>query len=133
MSPEGEAKVSEIKVNVDGPAMQAIVAAAILQQVGPEKRDELMTAAIKHLMTPGESRGYGYAPPRSPLQQAFEEAVRHSADRIMHEEMEKPEYKSKLQEVVREAMMRSLEGEPREAMVVRLAGALSTALTAPEK
>ena len=125
--------MSGMNLNLDGPAMQAIVAAAILQQVGPEKRDELMTAAIKHLMTPGESRGYGYAPPKSPLQQAFEEAGRHSADRIMHEEMEKPEYKSKLQDVVREAMMRSLEGEPREAMISRLAGALSTALTSPEK
>jgi hypothetical protein len=123
-----------MNLNLDSSAMQTIVAAAIMQQVGPDKRDEIMTAAVKFLLTPPPKSGGYYGPdPKSPLQQAFENAAEVCARRIMHEEMAKPEYAEKVREVVQAAMARAFEGDAREKMIQRMTAALVTSISAKDE
>jgi hypothetical protein len=119
-----------LNLNLDNATMQALVAKAILEQVGPEKRDAIMGEALKFLLAPPPKTGGYYAPdPKSPLQQAFERAAETCALRIMHEEFDKPEYAEKVRVVVHEAMERAFQGEAREKMIARMMSALVASIS----
>lgn len=109
-------------LNLSDENMQGAVAAAIVQTLTVEKRDELLKSAIVTLLTPANS-GYGREK-RSPLQDAFEQCVHQFARQTILKKLEDDgETRQMIEGVVTDAVKKAFE-ESREATVERLAGNL---------
>lgn len=85
MKEKGE-KVMAIKIELaDQEEIKEIVTAAILTQLGPEKRDEIIKQTLKMLLEtkerPHPNRSYGTIK-YTPLEEAFELAARKTANII---------------------------------------------------
>jgi hypothetical protein len=97
---------------VPAEAMQAIVQKAILESIGPEERDAILTEAVRQLMT-SEKVEYGRTKEgTSPLQLAFNEAIRVGSIKYVRELVETDEaIQARIREAVGGAIMAALTDE----------------------
>ena len=96
-------------VSIDEEAIRPIVAQAVMDQIGPERRDRLVAGALEYLLQPGESNLYGRRERTpSPLERALQEAVVGAARSVVNELLAQPEYGAKVRAAVREGMDRAL-------------------------
>lgn len=69
-----------------GGDMHLAISGAILQQLGPEGRDELMKKALEAMIVP--YKRYDTERPRSPIERLFEDTYTEVAKVLVKEEME---------------------------------------------
>lgn len=116
-------------VTIDDAAMKDLVAKAVFDTLTPEKKDELLKAAIVTLIT--ERKRYsGDKTPSTPMGDLFERAVQSIADDLIKEDLKQDaKFKEQLVNLYREAWERVFnEGEAREKIIENLGGAFSKIL-----
>lgn len=108
--------------------MQDIVAQAIFKTLDENARNTLIQEAITYLITKPEKKDY-YAPdPKSPLQQAFHNAVGVAANKLISDQFDTDQaLKEKILALFAEAMVRVFEMD-RATTVQRLANAIGSAM-----
>jgi hypothetical protein len=103
-----------------------LVGAAVLSQITEQDRNSLVAAAIRKLLEPESGGGYGNK--RTPLQIAFEDAVRAKATQICAEYVE-ANAKDKIRSVLSDALDRAFDGEKRDLLVRNIADAVVKVLS----
>lgn len=113
-----------MELKIDPAAVKDVVASAIMEQLGAEGRQQLVSAALVYLLTEPESRNYGHKPP-SPLQAAFNQAAAIAANEIVREQVAtSPEFIAKVREHVGTAMAKIDEAEYTSYVATALADAM---------
>ena len=119
-------------VKIDQDAMQALVAKAVFDGMTPDKREALLTGAIKSLMeTPrGNDRNY-FGEKTSPLQTAFNRAVetvamQHAVEFLSNDADFQTRLKSLFADVANSLFA---EGDARSELVRSISLLIRTALT----
>jgi hypothetical protein len=116
----------DVKLSDDN--MKDIIAKAVIDTLTPESRDELIKTAIKELLTVPNGTGYGQR--KSPLQEAFDAAVRQVAREVAREQIVGNELMaSEIKGMVTEAWAKLTTDEHRTKTVERLVDALEKGLT----
>lgn len=93
-----------MELKIDEAAVRDVVHKAILEQIGVEGRDGLVTAAIAYLMEPQKDR---YGSGISPLQTAFNSAIGQAAMIIVREMvMSDPALQARIHEKIGEAIIK---------------------------
>jgi hypothetical protein len=104
----------------------AMVGAAVLQTVTSENRDTLIKEAIRYLLVPSKNdwdRGI------TPLQIAFDEALKIEANKILQSEISKDSgILSEVRKMITEAVEKATTGERRGKIVDKMADALAAGL-----
>lgn len=112
-----------MKIDLDGPQLKEAVAAAVLQSLDEQKKGELITDAIKFLLTP-EKGQYGRETV-APITEAFRQACHTLAFERCKELLKgEAELWAKLDAVIREAVDNALKGEQREKLVSNIQSAV---------
>jgi SpoVK/Ycf46/Vps4 family AAA+-type ATPase len=109
-------------MQLDIPSEQwgALIGAAVMQSVTQDNRDKLVREAVQHLLTP-EKDYQGNR--RSPLQIAFDDALRVRAGKYIEERID--EYiGEQIRSVVEEALRKAFEEERRMALVSNISDAI---------
>lgn len=114
-------------ITVDAEAMQSLVAKAIIDSMTPEKRNELIENAIKTVLaTPRKQNSWD--PDRSPLQLAFNEAVRICTDKMARDIIaEDVTFQAKLKELFADVAAQLFERD-RDDLVDKIADAFASSL-----
>ena len=117
-------------IKLDDAAMKDIVSAAIMQTMTAENRDTLIRAAITNLISPVSRGNYG-SQNTSPLQDAFNYAVRNVAEKLVTEMLQDDAgLKGQIRNLVTAAMEQiTNDDERREKLVSRLANNISETLS----
>jgi predicted RNase H-like nuclease len=118
--------MSEIKIESD--AMQAIVSKAILEGIDADQKQAILEQAVAALIKPRGERGYGKPEPTTPLQDAFDMAVRRVVNEVANEVIaDNSDLRDKVREMVVQAMSDTLkdpgtklQGAVREAVAENL-------------
>ena len=115
----------DIKLNVD--QVKDIVSEAVLRSLDQDTRNTLIQGAIKSLLEPvGKDTMYSKA--KSPLQQAFEQAVYSVAISIARETMEKDTIVQQQIKVLLTEAMEKVMIQNREKTVDLIANAITTGM-----
>lgn len=113
-------------VRIDDSAMQLLVQKAVLDSLTPEKREALITEAIKQLLTRTNDRYDS----RSSLQKAFDQAVFVVAGEIAREELGKDAaIRATIKKLMTDAFERMSTGEAYETLVEKVRDAMVSALS----
>lgn len=96
---------------IDQQTLLAATTKLLLESLSSEDREKLLTTALTNVLTPKKDpRGYGY-PELSPLQDAFNEAAKISAVRIVKEFFDRPEVVEKMRQAVADACNKAFSEE----------------------
>jgi len=116
-------------VRVDAAAMQDIVTKAIFDGLTEEKRAELVQGAIRSLLlAPAKTQSYG-RDPRSPMQEAFENAASIVAQQIARERLTADEtFKAGVESMFKDVAAKLFADDVREKIVDKIADAVVTGL-----
>jgi hypothetical protein len=116
-----------VKLELNEETIRSVVSEVILASIGDEQRQNLIKAAIVHLMTPPERSIHDRGPRSSPIQDAFNHAVENMARRLAFEMLEKDEsFHTKIRELISEGLEKVMTTN-REATVQRISSALADA------
>lgn len=121
-----------MNINLDPGSMQALVSKAIIDALTPEKREELLTNAIKgHLLAPQDNpRGFGSRSGRSPLQEAFDQAVWQVARDYANKHLaEDAAFRTQVEALFRDVAAKLFAEESRETLVSTIASTIREAMT----
>lgn len=100
--------MTEIKIESD--AMQAIVSKAILEGIDADQKQAILEQAVAALIKPRGEKRYGMPDPTTPLQDAFDTAVRSVVNQVAREFVEEnQELRAKVREMVAQAMATALD------------------------
>lgn len=117
-----------MNVNLSEDEARAIAADAFTKAMTPEKRDELIRAAIVNIITPKDNGRFSSTPNKSILQEAFERAVNdYAREWCKNWILNDPECKAQLEDVVRAGWVKALVTD-RESTVNKIAVAMSESL-----
>ena len=115
----------DVKLNDEN--MKDIIAKAVLDSMTPESRTEMIQAAIKSLLTKPVGNTYDK---KSPIQEAFDSAVRQVANQIAREQIiGNMEISSAITALIAEAWGKLINDENRSALIDKLVSALEKGLT----
>lgn len=115
-------------IKIDSTLMREVVSSAIMTSISQEQRNILITNAVKHLLTPKESAGYGRQS-QSPLEEAFNDAMRLNARRLAEELLQQDTgIQTQLRELITEAVLKLMTNN-REATVDKIAAAIAEGIS----
>ncbi len=111
--------LDQLSVQLDGEALNAIVTKAILDQITAEQRKVILDQAVKALLSP-KPDPYGYSRREiTPVQAAFDNAVRQSAMKAAQTLVDDDvEFQGRLRNMVRDSMTKLLDSESDLAQAV---------------
>lgn len=116
-------------LRVDSADVQALVTKSLVDALSPEAREKLISNAIVQALTATEPDFRGRRP-RSPLQQAFDEAVVTCANRYASEMLSNdPQFREQLEGLFADVSRRLFDKDNREALVDAMASTIRAALT----
>lgn len=103
-------------VSIDEEAIRPIVAQAVMEQIGEERRDRLIADALEYLLAPKVVKDPYHRDRRepSPLEEALQHAVAASARTVVNQLLAEPKYQRAVEKAVRDGMdqaLREREGE----------------------
>lgn len=113
-------------VRLDDEAMKTLVAKAIMDSLTPEKREALITTAVKELLNRSESTRYD-----SPthLQKVFNDAVGRVAAEIAQQTVQNnEEMKAEIQKMMATAWSRLTAGDAYETLINKIKDSMDSAL-----
>lgn len=117
-----------MKIDVDGTALESLIEKGVVDALGETAKTAIVAEVVRYLTTKTTNNSYGEN--TTPLFAALREATRGIAKRILTERLEKdPEFVAEVEKLYADAAQRMFGVENREAMVARLADAMSEALT----
>lgn len=118
-------------IKLDPESLKDVVSSAILKSIDDNKRDALIEAAIKHLLTP--QGGSSYVKAESPLQTAFNNAVSFVSQSIAREMLENDtSVRANIQALLQEAFMKVMS-QNREKTVTTIADAIVKGLSSENR
>lgn len=107
--------------------MKDIIAKAVLDSLTPESRSELITNAIKGLLKTPTGSGYDK---KSPLQEAFDWAVRNVAEEVAKEQIKgDPEIRATINKLITDSWTKLVDDENYSKLVDRVSSAIERGLT----
>jgi hypothetical protein len=114
-------------VRLDDNNMKDIIAKAVLDTLTPEARAELLSNAVKSLLSIPTGNSYDR---KSPLQSAFDSAIREVAGQIAREQIVgNTEIKAKIEQMIADAWAKLVNDENYSNMVEKVAGAIERGIT----
>lgn len=119
-----------MNLNLNDEQLKTVISAAILQTLSEERRGELLTEALKHLLTP-ERKGYGQ-PEISPLQSAFNYQLTCVARDIAGEMLREPEVQARLRSLIVEAVEAAFSTN-RQRVIERVSDAVADVLAGKDR
>lgn len=113
---------------IDAGVVSALIGKTILEAIGPEQRDALIAAAVDKMVRSTEHTEYGrkIVDP-SPIQVAFEAAVREACGRIVREYIDSDEARPMVEKAIHDAC-RDLIAD-RESWYGKVADAVGSAIS----
>lgn len=115
-------------LKLDPEAVQSIASAAIFEHLGQEARDSIVKQAVEHLLTPEKSRT-GYGTGKTPIQNAFDQAITTVAYKVVKEQIENdPDVQERILEILGPLLVSATEAEAKEGFDAMLADRLGSAL-----
>lgn len=111
-----------MKLDIASEQWTQLVGAAVMQTVTDENRDALVKEAIVHLLSPDKAYS-AYGRDRSPLQKAFDDAVREHAAKHVGEILNE-KLNTKVREVVEEALVKAFSEARRARLVENIADSI---------
>ena len=121
-----------MEITLDNDMLKSVVSEAILKSIDDQKRDALVQAAIRHLLTSAQPTSYNRNP-SSPIQDAFEHGMRNVAVGVCRDILEKDEsVREKLRGLVADAVTRLMDTN-REKTVEKLADAIAAGMAYRER
>lgn len=96
--------------SINSDSMQAIVSKAILEGIDAQQKDLLIEQAVKSLLVAPKSPGYGVQT-KTPLQDAFDDAVRRTARTVVDEVIETEGLADRIRALVREQVTAALASD----------------------
>jgi hypothetical protein len=117
-------------MNLTDVNLEPIVAKAILDTLTPEAREAILQAAVKDLITkPTGGMGSYDRDRKSPLQEAFNSAVRSQAEKFAREQLAADgEFQAQVKGLFAEVAERLFTGDKREALISDLAEKMARAM-----
>lgn len=112
-----------MELNISDEKLAGVVSTAILGAISEGQRDTLVTDAIKYLLTVDEkSGGYSY-PKRTPLQQAFDDALTRTCHTMVSDMLKNDEaIQAEIKSLISDAYKKALEN--RAALVGTIANSI---------
>lgn len=93
-----------MEFKIDKEAIKEVVSEAILRDIDKDTRDQIIKDAIKFLVTPPPKKSWSDQAELSPLQEAWQHAIRGVVGDFVHEEIKKPEVKAVVDAHLSEAL-----------------------------
>jgi hypothetical protein len=116
--------MAEAKVEIDEDIIRQATAKAIADALSPSKRDELLRAAITHVIQDRHS----HRDNKSYLQFAFDLAVEKVVREIVEKEVDNDSTRTKVRELVADAWTRLFEQDQRDKVCEDIASAIRKGL-----
>jgi hypothetical protein len=111
------------KIEIDNETLKSVVSEAIFASFSSEQKENMIKAALSHLMTP-QTNTYNHRS-ISPIQQAFNESLDRVARSIALELLEKDDaVKAQINSLIIEAMEKVTTAN-RESVVIKIANAIA--------
>lgn len=99
-------------IKIDSDAVASIAATAVFDALNEETREGVLKDAIKYLLTPDQSRNAFGSTKLTPLQNAFNDAIRSAAFKVVREKVENdPEVIAAINELLGPLLLTALKGE----------------------
>lgn len=120
------------ELKIDDATMTGLVVKALVEGMSPEARQAMIEDSIKaHLLAKPAKRSHYDPEPLSPLQEAFNRAAYVVAMDVCRESLTRDQaFREKVRQLYMDACARLFDKpEAYEELVMRLAGAIDTALT----
>ena len=119
-------------IKLDAESLKTVIAKAVLDNLGEVQREAIMRGAIEHLLTPPVPSGaYGQRQDPTPIQSAFNQAVRDVALQVARETVAGDTViREKIRGLLVAAAEKALDGDGK--IVEKLSSALTKALTGSE-
>jgi hypothetical protein len=120
-----------MKIELNDDQMKQLVSEAIYLQLDEKKREEVMKAAIAHLLAPTKSsdRYGGTVPGPSPLEQAFNNAIGWVAGQIAREMLEKDEaIQAQIKQLIADAVNKMMTTD-RQIYIDKISQNIAAAMT----
>lgn len=116
----------DVKLNDD--TMKTIISKAILDSLTPERREEIISAAVRNLLT--ERANPNSYNSKNNLQEAFDIAVREIARSVaMHELSKDGALHDKMRQLMLDAWEKMVAGDAYSKLTDNVAGALAKGIT----
>lgn len=107
-----------MEIKLDDPKMQEVISAAILKEIDDSSREVMIAKALKFIMEKPSKGQYGYSEV-SPLEQAFNNAVREVAIKVAFKELEENvDLKNKLKDLLNKSVNELIENETSTVRVI---------------
>jgi len=119
---------TEIKLSMTDERLNEIVAAAVLQAMSQESREQLIAQSIRYLIT--KSGGNSYSAAKSPLEEAFQAGIRQAAYKYVEELFKDPAHPihEAISKLVEEAYTQVFNGDGREKLKDKIATSIGSAI-----
>ncbi len=116
-------------IKIDEKLVRDVVSSAIMNSLSQDQRNTLITNAVAFLIAPPAQTGYGGSRQPSPLESAFNDAMRHQASKVASEMLENnSEVKEKLHGLIAEAMQK-LFTDNRDATIDKIVRAVAEGIS----
>lgn len=116
------------EVSIQNEAFDAIVQKAVLEALGSQGQALIIKEALAYL-TKKDTGGY-YSDKKSPIMRALETACDRIANTVLIEKLTNDaEFTKQIEEIYSEAFKKLFGAENREAIIKKLCGAMSAALS----
>ncbi len=114
-------------MRLDDPALEPIVAKAIIDSITPENREALISNAVKELLN--RASGSGYNQPTN-IQRLFNDAVSTAAKKMADQYLtEDPDFQAKLKGLFVDVSEKLFSTETRDELVTSLSDRIVAGLT----
>lgn len=111
--------------------MKAAVVKAVIDSLGPEKMQDLVTKAVADFIGKPRDNLRGYGPKPTALEEAFEAAVYELAHKTVKEQIsENDALMTRIRACIQEAMERAFADDRKDAMITEMAAAIAAAFKA---
>lgn len=116
-----------MELKLDEPTMEGLVSKAIFDMLTPEKRDELVTGAIRSLMKRETGTGFNRL---TELERLFADAAQNVARRVISEKLESDDaFVKGVKDCFENAWKQAFEGDAGTKLAERMAEAFRKSLT----
>jgi hypothetical protein len=100
-----------MEIKLDAEAVAGIASAAIFDAMSADMRESVIKQAVQYLLTPEENRGR-FGPGKTPLQNAFDQAIQQVAYKVVKERIEEdPVISEHIQSLIHPLMTQALNAE----------------------
>lgn len=122
--------MTDLQIKMDDDAMKAVVSRAILDQLDSAKRDQILEQAVTTLLTARKDPTGWSAKETTPLQQAFDQAVRSVAmDAVTETLNANPQFKERIRSLVADALAAVMDESDQSDLREKLGAAIGTSVT----